>query len=184
MSDHFDEFFAHTQATIALTQVAAYTTSMKKNKNASQENIIALNKKARHDYFIEETVEAGLVLEGWEVKSLRAKSIQITESYIFIKQGEAWISGAHITPLATAAAHLNIEPSRIRKLLMHRHEIDKLIGAVERKGYTLVATKLYWHKGRAKVEVGVARGKQQHDKRSTEKDRDWQRQKARLMKNQ
>ena len=157
---------------------------MKKNKNALQENTIALNKKARHDYFIEETLEAGLALEGWEVKSLRAKSIQITESYIFIKQGEAWISGAHITPLATAAAHLHIEPSRIRKLLMHRHEIDKLIGAVERKGYTLVATKLYWKKGRAKVEVGVARGKQQHDKRSTEKDRDWQRQKARIMKNQ
>mgnify|MGYP005717440329 CR=1 FL=1 len=105
---------------------------MKKNKTASQESIIALNKKARHDYFIEDTIEAGLALQGWEVKSLRDKSIQITESYIFIKHGEAWISGAHITPLATAAAHLNTDPSRIRKLLMHRHEIDKLIGAVER----------------------------------------------------
>lgn len=156
---------------------------MKKNKNASSDNIIALNKKARHDYFIEDTIEAGLVLEGWEVKSLREKSIQITESYIFIKQGEAWISGAHITPLSTAATHLKINPLRIRKLLMHRHEIDKLIGAVERKGYTLVATKMYWKKGRAKVEVGIARGKQQHDKRATEKDRDWQRQKQRILKN-
>jgi len=155
---------------------------MKKIKNSNGDSTIALNKKARHDYFIEDTIEAGLALEGWEVKSLREKSIQIKESYIFIKQGEAWISGAHITPLSTAATHLNINPSRIRKLLMHRHEINKLIGVVERKGYTLVATKLYWKKGRAKVEVGVAKGKQQHDKRATEKDRDWQRQKERILK--
>jgi len=155
---------------------------MKKIKNFNGDSTIALNKKARHDYFIEDTMEAGLALEGWEVKSLREKSIQIKESYIFIKQGEAWISGAHITPLSTAATHLNINPSRIRKLLMHRHEINKLIGVVERKGYTLVATKMYWKKGRAKVEVGVAKGKQQHDKRATEKDRDWQRQKERILK--
>lgn len=182
MNHHFDEFSLHTQVTIALALTEVYTTRMKKKKSIAQDNTIALNKKARHDYFIEDTIEAGLELQGWEVKSLRDKSIQLTESYVFIKHGEAWISGAHITPLATAATHLSINPSRIRKLLMHRHEIDKLIGAVERKGYTLVATRLYWKKGRAKVEVGVAKGKQQHDKRSTEKDRDWQRQKARIMK--
>ena len=183
MKAHFDEFYDYTQVAIALSLAEVYTKAMKKNKNTSSDSTIALNKKARHDYFIEDTIEAGLALEGWEVKSLREKSIQITESYISIKQGEAWMSGAHITPLSTAATHLYTDPSRIRKLLMHRHEIDKLIGAVERKGYTLVATKMYWKKGRAKVEVGIAKGKQQHDKRTSEKDRDWQRQKERILKN-
>ena len=183
MMSHFDEFYDYTQVAIALSLAEVYTIAMKKNKSTSSDSTIALNKKARHDYFIEDTIEAGLSLEGWEVKSLREKSIQITESYIFIKQGEAWMSGAHITPLSTAATHLYTDPSRIRKLLMHRHEIDKLIGAVERKGYTLVATKMYWKKGRAKVEVGIAKGKQQHDKRTSEKDRDWQRQKERILKN-
>ena len=155
---------------------------MKKKKSSPSDNTIALNKKARHDYFIEETHEAGIALEGWEVKSLRAKSIQIKESYILLKSGEAWLLGAHISPLPTASTHISPDPTRTRKLLLHRNEIDRLVGAVERKGYTIVPLKLYWKKGRAKVELGVAKGKQQHDKRSTEKDRDWQRQKSRIMK--
>lgn len=153
----------------------------KKNKQ-SNDNTIVVNKKARFDYFIEETYEAGLALEGWEVKSLRAKNIQVKESYIFIKHGEAWLHGTHITALNTASTHVNPDPTRPRKLLLHRNEIDRLVGAVERKGYTLVPVKLYWKNGRAKVEVGVAKGKQQHDKRNTEKDRDWDRQKSRILK--
>ena len=160
-----------------------YNSEMKNNKNAATDNTIALNKKARHDYFIEDSIEAGIALEGWEVKSLRAKSIQLKESYIFIKNGEVWLLGAHVSPLATASTHIKPDPIRTRKLLLHRNEIDRLIGSVERKGYTLVPLKLYWKKGRAKIEVGIAKGKQQHDKRSTEKDRDWQRQKSRIMKN-
>lgn len=160
-----------------------YNSRMGKKKTPSSDNTIVVNKKARHDYFIEDTYEAGLVLEGWEVKSLREKSIQVKESYILLKQGEAWLHGAHITPLNTASTHIKPDPTRARKLLMHRNEIDRLVGAVERKGFTIVPVKLYWKKGRAKVEVGVAKGKQQHDKRSTEKDRDWDRQKSRIMKN-
>jgi len=143
---------------------------------------IASNKKARHDYFIEERFEGGLALQGWEVKSLRAGKVQLVDSYVFIKDGEAWISNMLITPLQTASTHIHPEPTRVRKLLLHRAEIDKLIGAVERKGYTIVALSLYWKKGRAKVEVGLAKGKQAHDKRATEKERDWKREKQRLMK--
>jgi SsrA-binding protein len=155
---------------------------MNKKKTPSTDNTIVLNKKARHDYFIEDTYEAGIVLEGWEVKSLRAKSIQVKESYIVMKAGEAWLQGAHISPLSTASTHIKPDPVRPRKLLMNKTEIGRLIGAVERKGYTIVPVKLYWKRGRAKVEVGVAKGKQQHDKRNTEKDRDWDRQKSRLLK--
>ncbi len=155
---------------------------MSKKKTPSTDNTIVLNKKARHDYFIEDTYEAGIVLEGWEVKSLRAKSIQVKESYITLKGGEAWLQGAHISPLPTASTHIKPDPVRPRKLLMHRNEIDRLIGAVERKGYTIVPVKMYWVRGRAKVQVGVAKGKQQHDKRNTEKDRDWDRQKSRILK--
>lgn len=155
---------------------------MKNSKTALADDIIALNKKARHDYFIEKTYQAGLVLQGWEVKSLRAKSIQLKESYILLKAGEAWLFGAHVSPLPTASTHIKPDPLRNRKLLLHRKEIDSLIGAVERKGYTLVPLKLYWQKGRAKAEIGIAKGKQQHDKRNTAKERDWQRQKARLTK--
>ena len=155
---------------------------MGKKKSSTPDNTIAVNKKARHDYFIEDSFEAGLVLHGWEVKSLRAKSIQLKESYVLLKDGEAWLFGAHISPLPTASTHIDPDPIRSRKLLMHRREIDRLIGAVERKGYTIVALKLYWKKGRAKIEVGIAKGKQQHDKRSSEKDRDWAREKARIMK--
>ena len=155
---------------------------MGKKKPSTPDNTIAVNKKARHDYFIEDTLEAGLVLQGWEVKSLRAKSIQLKESYILLKDGEAWLFGAHISPLPTASTHIDPDPTRSRKLLLHRREIDRLIGAVERKGYTIVALKLYWKKGRAKVEIGIAKGKQLHDKRSTQKDRDWAREKARILK--
>ncbi|HET7371147.1 MAG TPA: SsrA-binding protein SmpB [Gammaproteobacteria bacterium] len=143
---------------------------------------IALNKKARHDYFIEERTEAGLALEGWEVKSLRAAKGQLNEAYVLVKDGEAYLFGAHITPLPTASTHIQPDSSRTRKLLLHRRELDHLIGAVERKGYTLVPLALYWKRGRAKLEVGLAKGKKQHDKRATEKARDWQRQKQRLLK--
>jgi SsrA-binding protein len=143
---------------------------------------IAVNKKARHDYFIEERFEAGLALEGWEVKSLRAGRAQVTESYVHLRDGEAWLLGAHITPLNTASTHVHPDPTRTRKLLLHRQELDRLVGAVERKGFTLVPLDLHWSRGRAKLEVGLAKGKKQHDKRATKKERDWDRQRARILK--
>lgn len=152
----------------------------KEKKKAS--SAVALNKKARHEYFIEDTFEAGLALEGWEVKSLRAGRAQLTESYVHLRNGEAWLLGAHIAPLSTASTHIHPDPTRTRKLLMHRLELDRLVGAVERKGYTLVPLNLHWNRGRAKLDVGLAKGKKQHDKRATSKDRDWQRQKARILK--
>lgn len=155
--------------------------SSKKSKKPAGD-VIAANRKARHDYFIEATFEAGLVLEGWEVKSLRAGNAQLTESYVYIRNGEAWLIGAHFSPLKTTSTHVNAQPTRSRKLLLHRQELDRLIGAVERKGMTLVPLDLHWHKGRAKLSIGIAKGKKQHDKRATDKDRDWQRQKARILK--
>lgn len=155
----------------------------KKSKNAAGNSTIALNRKARHDYFIEDRFEAGLVLEGWEVKSLRAGRVQLNESYVLIKGGEAWLFGAHISPLPTASTHIHPDPMRSRKLLMHRGELNRLIGLVERRGYTLVTLALYWKRGRAKLEIGLAKGKKAHDKRATEKERDWQREKERVMKN-
>ncbi len=152
------------------------------NKQKSESSKIALNKKARHDYFIEDTFEAGLALEGWEVKSLREGRAQLTESYVHIRSGEDWLLGAHITPLKTASTHVRPDPTRTRKLLLHRHELDRLIGAVERKGYTLVPLNLHWSKGRTKLDIGLAKGKKQHDKRADKKEKDWQRQKARLLK--
>jgi len=143
---------------------------------------IALNKRARHEFFIEENLEAGLALQGWEVKSLRAGKAQITEAYVIVKDGEAWLLGAHVNPLPTTSTHFVADPTRTRKLLMHRAEIDRLVGAVERKGYTLVPLRLYWKKGNAKLEVGLAKGKKAHDKRATEKDRDWAREKSRILK--
>jgi len=143
---------------------------------------IALNKRARHEYFIEENIEAGLALQGWEVKSLRAGKGQITEAYVIVKDGEAWLLGAHVNPLPTTSTHFVADPTRTRKLLLHRGEIGRLVGAVERKGYALVPLKLYWKKGNVKLEVGLAKGKKAHDKRATEKDRDWQREKSRIMK--
>lgn len=154
--------------------------SKKDKKSAS--NTIVLNKKSRHDFSLEDRFEAGIVLEGWEVKSLRSGKVQIRDSYVFLKGNEAWISNLVITPLETASTHIKPEPSRVRKLLLHREEINKLIGAVERKGYTLVATAMYWKKGMAKVEIALAKGKKAHDKRASEKERDWQREKARILK--
>jgi len=154
----------------------------KPGNKANATATIARHKKARHDYFIEESFEAGLALQGWEVKSLREGRAQLTESYVFIRDGEAWLLGAHITPLVTASTHVRADPTRTRKLLLHRQQLDRLIGAVERKGYTLVPLNLHWSKGKVKLEIGLAKGKQQHDKRATQKDRDWKRQKARIMK--
>ena len=155
---------------------------MNKVKPDPGHKTIALNKKARRDYFIDERLEAGLCLQGWEVKSLRAGKIQIIDSYILLKNSEAYLFGALISPLPTAARHIEADPQRSRKLLLHRVELNRLIGAVERKGFALIPTALYWKGGRAKLEIGIARGKKTHDKRETEKQRDWQRQKACLLR--
>ena len=154
---------------------------MTKKKESAQSSI-AQNKKARFDYFIEDRIEAGVALQGWEVKSMRAGKAQLTDAFVIFRDGEAWLLGSHVTPLNTASTHVVAEPKRTRKLLMNRREIDRLIGLVERKGYTLIALELYWSKNRVKVAVGLAKGKKQHDKRDTEKDRDWQRDKARALK--
>lgn len=143
---------------------------------------IADNKKAFHDYFIEERYEAGLMLEGWEVKSIRAGRVQIKEAYVLIKRGELYLIGAHISPLLSASTHVLPDPVRTRKLLLNRREIDQLIGKVERAGYALVPLDLHYSKGRVKLSVGLAKGKKQHDKRDTEKERDWVREKARVMR--
>ncbi|MDK9725282.1 MAG: SsrA-binding protein SmpB [Sterolibacteriaceae bacterium MAG5] len=140
------------------------------------------NKKAFHDYFIEERLEAGLVLEGWEVKAIRAGRAQIKESYVVLKNGEIFLIGAHISPLPTASTHIHPDPVRTRKLLLHEQEISKLIGKVERAGYALVPIDLHYSKGRVKALIGLAKGKKQHDKRETEKKKDWEREKNRLMK--
>lgn len=143
---------------------------------------IAENRKARFDYFIEERYEAGLSLQGWEVKSMRAGKAQITEAYVFLRGGEAFLLGAHIQPLNTASTHIVAEPTRTRKLLLNQRELSHLLGAVERKGYTIVPLELYWKGGRAKLQIGLAKGKKQHDKRATDKDRDWKRDKARVLR--
>jgi len=150
------------------------------NKSASQ---IAQNKKAFHDYFITERFEAGVVLEGWEVKSLREGRAQLVDSYVIVRQGEVFLLGMHITPLKTVSTHFEPDATRTRKLLLHKHQIEKLIGGVERKGFTLVPLNMYFtSKNRVKLEIGLAEGKKKHDKRAAEKDRDWKRQKERLFK--
>jgi SsrA-binding protein len=151
-------------------------------KKSDQASSIAQNKKARFDYFIEERLEAGLALHGWEVKSMRAGKAQLTDAFVILREGEAWLLNSHVTPLNTASTHVLADPKRMRKLLLNRREIDRLTGLVDRKGYTLVALELYWSKNKAKLAVGLAKGKKQHDKRDTEKDRDWQRDRARVMK--
>ncbi len=156
--------------------------STPKKQSATTDSSIAQNKKAFHDFFIEQRFEAGLVLEGWEVKSLRAGRIQLRDSYVLLKDGEAFLFGALISPLSSASTHIAPDAQRTRKLLLHRLEIARLIGAIERKGYTAIALAMYWKKGRAKCEIGLAKGKKQHDKRDTEKERDWQRDKQRIMK--
>ncbi len=143
---------------------------------------ITTNKKAFHDYFVEEKIEAGLALEGWEVKAIRAGRVNLKESYVVIKNGEIWLLGMHLTPLYTASTHVSPEATRTRKLLLHREQIDKLIGKVERAGYALIPLDLHYTRGRVKVEVGLAKGKKLHDKRETEKQRDWDREKQRLMR--
>ena len=151
-------------------------------KSDNAECLIAENRRARYEYFIEERLEAGLALEGWEVKAMRAGRAQLTEGYVYIRENEAFLIGAHISPLKTASTHKVADPVRTRKLLLNRKELDHLVGAVERRGYTLVPLELYWKHGRAKLQLGLAKGKKQHDKRATEKDRDWERNKARLMR--
>ncbi len=153
---------------------------MKQKQKSDQ--TIAVNRKAHHEYSIEERFEAGLALLGWEVKSLRAGKVQLDQAYVIIKRGEAWLFGGLITPLQTASTHRETDPQRTRKLLLHAREIAKLIGHVERKGYTLIPLKLYWKNNRVKLEIALAKGKKLHDKRAAEKDRDWQRQKQRLGK--
>jgi SsrA-binding protein len=153
-----------------------------KTKKQSESSTIVLNKKSRHDFILGERYEAGLALEGWEVKSLRAGRVQLRDSYVIIKDGEAWLLGALITPLPTASTHIQPDPQRTRKLLLHREELNKLIGAVERKGFALIPTAMYWKRGRAKLEIALAKGKQAHDKRATERERDWSREKQRLLK--
>jgi len=145
-------------------------------------SIIADNRRARHDYHLEQTFEAGLMLEGWEVKSLRAGRAQITAGYVIIKKGEAWLLGVNITPLPTASTHQVAQPDRTRKLLLHERELKTLIGAIQRRGYTVVPLNLHWSKGRAKVEIALAKGKKLYDKRADLKKRDWERQKQRNFK--
>lgn len=153
-----------------------------KAKKPQESGTIALNKKSRHEYSLEDRFECGLVLQGWEVKSLRAGRVQLIDSYVIVKNSEAFLIGALITPLLTASTHILPDATRTRKLLLHRQELNKLIGAVERKGYTLVPTAMYWKNNRAKLEIALAKGKQLHDKRADEKDRDWQREKQRLFR--
>jgi SsrA-binding protein len=155
---------------------------MSKKKSENKSASIAENRKARYDYFIEDTYEAGIALQGWEVKSLRAGRAQLKEAYVFVKNGEAFLFGAHISALPTASTHFVPDPLRTRKLLLNRRELEELGSAVARKGYTLAPLELYWKAGRAKLRLGLAKGKQDHDKRDTEKERDWQRDKARLLR--
>jgi len=143
---------------------------------------IALNRKARHDYFIEENYEAGLALQGWEVKSLREGRVQLDQGYVLIKNNEAWLFGAMITPLQTASTHIHPDPLRTRKLLLKQRELHKLMVNIDRKGYTVVPLSLYWKNSLVKLEIGLAKGKKEHDKRATEKERDWKREKARILK--
>lgn len=143
---------------------------------------IVQNKKAFHDYFIEQRFEAGIALEGWEVKAIRAGRAQLKEAYVIISNSELFLIGCHISPLPTASTHVQPDPVRTRKLLLHAEEITRLIGSVERAGYTLVPLDLHFAKGRIKLEIGLAKGKKQHDKRAAEKDREWQREQQRLMR--
>jgi SsrA-binding protein len=154
----------------------------KAKKNSDGGSTIALNKKASHDYHIEERYEAGIALLGWEVKALRAGRLQLKESYVKILHAEAFLVGAHVSPLPTASTHVDPDPVRSRKLLLQRTQLNKLVGLTERAGYTLVPTAMYWKQGRAKLEVGLAKGKKLHDKRADEKDKDWQREKERIFK--
>src|SRR6476619_4912237 len=143
---------------------------------------IVHNRKASHDYFVEERYEAGLVLAGWEVKAIRAGRAQISDAYVIVDEGALWLIGAHISPLLSASTHVTADPTRTRKLLLNAEEIRRLIGKVEQRGYTLVPLDLHYTKGRVKIAVGLGKGKKQHDKRQTEKEREWQREQQRLLR--
>jgi SsrA-binding protein len=156
-------------------------TKKKRDKHVGG-HVIAVNRRARHEFVIEQRLEAGLELQGWEVRSLRAGRAQIAEAYVVLKKGETWLLGAHIPPLPSASTHIMPDPTRTRRLLLHRREIDWLIGAVERRGYAVIPLQLYWKRGRAKLEIGLAKGKRKHDKREAEKQRDWERHKQRLLR--
>ena len=153
-----------------------------KNKSSQKHHIIAKNKRAFHDYIIEDHFEAGIVLKGWEVKSLRQGRLQLIESYVHIKKNEAWLFNAIITPLVSASTHVVPNPSGTRKLLLSRREINKLIGKIDQKGYTVVPLSMYWKGKHVKVDIATAKGKKQHDKRQAAKEQDWKREKARLFK--
>jgi len=155
---------------------------MTKKKEVSHGPVIAQNRKAWHDYFIEQKFEAGLVLQGWEVKCLRAGRAQLKEGYVVIEHNEAFLVGTHFSPLTSTSTHIKANPTRTRKLLLHREELNKLIGATERKGYTLIPLQLYWQRGRAKLEIGLAKGKQAHDKRASIKERETDREMQRVLK--
>ncbi len=155
---------------------------MSKKKPAPNSNTIALNKKAKHDYHIEERFEAGMVLTGWEVKSLREGKVQLVDSYVIIKNGEAWLLGAHITPLRTACTHVIADPKRTRKLLLNKRELNRIQGNIAKTGETCVALALYWKGNHVKCEIALVKGKQAHDKRESEKERDWNRQKQRVIR--
>lgn len=152
------------------------------SNNAAKASI-AQNKKARFEYFIEDEFEAGLVLQGWEVKSIRAGRVNLSDAHVIIKHGEAFLLGSQIQILPTAATHLHPDPTRTRKLLLNKRELNQLIGSVERQGYTLIPLSLYWSKNHVKMKLALAKGKKTHDKRETIKDRDWQRSQSRIMKN-
>ncbi len=155
---------------------------MAKNKKEIHSNTIAFNRQARHNYTIEDQFEAGIVLQGWEVKSLRAGNAQLKESHVSVYKGEVYLFGAHFAPLVSASTHVNPIPTRKRKLLLHSAEINKLIGATERSGYTIVPLSLYWQRGKAKLKIALAKGKKKYDKRQSAKQRDWERDKQRLLK--
>lgn len=144
---------------------------------------IVQNRRARHEYFIEEVIEAGLVLEGWEVKAIRERRAQLAESYVIVRDGELWVIGMHISPLPTTSTHIHADPTRSRKLLLHRHQINKLIGQVEQRGFTLIPLNLHFSRGRIKMDVGLAKGKKQHDKRQAQRERDWKREQQRILRN-
>jgi SsrA-binding protein len=154
----------------------------KSDKQSEAPKQIAVNRRARYDYFIEQTFEAGMALEGWEVKSMRAGKANVAEAYVIIKDQEAWLLGAHIIPLGQASTHIHPDPTRTRKPLLQARQIAELIGKVERAGYTIVPLDLHWSRGRAKLQIGLAKGKKQHDKRADSKEKDWKREQGRIMR--
>ena len=175
---------SHSDYNLRMTKAKIERNEKKKEKESEAERLIAHNRRARHEYFLEETFEAGLVLQGWEVKSLRDGRAQINEGYVILKNNEAWLIGAHFTPLKTASTHIVPDQQRSRKLLLQRHQISKLIGKVERAGYTVIPLDLHWTRGRAKLSIALAKGKKDHDKRASIKDREWQREQGRAMRHE